>query len=907
MNMDITYGEEVPLDAVAPLFANSKSSNSSASALSSYHGPLAPSSSSSSPPSTSSYNKQVDSTTVKASSSLPDDDEMEEGELLEEGEISEESSDESELIAATLIAPAYNPKKRKTDPVSASSLPLVTFPPLHHDLSLRIAPSYTSSSSPSSSFVASSAPALPVPSAPLQLSSRPQPTSSSSSSTLHKPYPPESTHDPGNINTDPERNNTIHEYEQLIDELYSYGVTCDYLIGRGVTKDLVVGTFAQKGYKLPEHHLSRHRERQQQWREHQASLVAQHQASTVLPIGQPQHHQFPPIQPQKEFKQTMPELQPHQRRHQDLAHSSTSISSSSVLVTSYLPPSQPISSSNPTSTVPAANGNTHHRATSILGDDSLIRMGRLLAPPPLSAPLSTTLPTKRQHGSQDLTLTTSHSPASVPATSNAAAAADKLTSDLQALKEELARKEAAAKEALRARKAALAKQNAQRAESFIEGLLSASLSVDGEDQATTDTSSSPPPPLSLLRQSDAVVESTSQGASQSTQDLEDYEEGEEVEITPPPEPIASSTLPASLPSSRPSHLRQGSFTTRFQSQFSRSSSRPVATDFESDPSHSLPNVPRWTEQLLESQRRSAETSEMLIDLSDSEDEDDVQYNDADYDELRQAVRDSKMQDAVASSAYNAYYQHENNAHPSSYSVHRALKIHESTTASSLSTNTAAPLKRHISPSATSSRASTPLVSTYRSATLASNSTSASTPVSSASKTELEAKQAEIRRMLEMIKKMESSKKNKKQKGKQTEPSAAANSTIAAKRATSTPLASAAVSRETSAAPASSQEANMAAKHNEEGSNKVIESIQAAKEKVGQLLDEQEQLVLAASTATTAPETGKEVGQHNFDVGSTATGGDGDAKVDGLLPSLPRTASQTASSSDEAMSISSEDE
>lgn len=138
--------------------------------------------------------------------------------------------------------------------------------------------------------------------------------------------------------------------------------------------------------------------------------------------------------------------------------------------------------------------------------------------------------------------------------------------------------------------------------------------------------------------------------------------------------------------------------------------------------------------------------------------------------------------------------------------------------------------------------------------------------------ELEAKQAEIKKMMEMIAKMESSKKQKKQK----DTHATTSASMERKKS-----ASSQASKETSSAPA-------APPSNEVIETQQVESVvlQAAKEKIGQLLDEQEQLVSVMHTDE------KEVGP----LSSNAT-----------LPVPSSTVMRRGSSSDEAMSISSGDE
>lgn len=100
--MDYTYGEELPLDVVAPLFASAARASSS----------NLPQPAGSSQPASRSTSKI--STQVKdMQDEEEEEDDLEEGELLEDGEISEETSDEAEFIAASLIATAPSAKQAK--------------------------------------------------------------------------------------------------------------------------------------------------------------------------------------------------------------------------------------------------------------------------------------------------------------------------------------------------------------------------------------------------------------------------------------------------------------------------------------------------------------------------------------------------------------------------------------------------------------------------------------------------------------------------------------------------------------------------------------------------------------------------------------------------------------------------
>jgi len=102
-SMDFTYGEELPLDAVAPLFAASAARASSNVASTSAPNTLL---------SRNLSHSNTSSRKILHSNSVNnEDDEMEEGEVLEDGEISESSSDEAEFVAASLIAPTSRVSK----------------------------------------------------------------------------------------------------------------------------------------------------------------------------------------------------------------------------------------------------------------------------------------------------------------------------------------------------------------------------------------------------------------------------------------------------------------------------------------------------------------------------------------------------------------------------------------------------------------------------------------------------------------------------------------------------------------------------------------------------------------------------------------------------------------------------
>lgn len=546
---------------------------------------------------------------------------------------------------------------------------------------------------------------------------------------------------------------TLAEFEALIDELYTYGVTCDYLINKGITKDRVIGTYATRGYKLPQHYLDRHLEKQRQWGEHQSSLLSQQPVASTSALNplQPQNH--PTVIPKKIIPVDQRAVSP-------------------VVTDSARPASLQTTIQQ------------HHRATSSLTDGStLMRLGPILPTPPTSAPITTT---KRRRESQDVT----HSLPSNPLLPSASSASSMtaMSEELKALKEELSRKEAAAKEALKARKAALAKQNARRAENFIEGLLSEpKADVEATSSSDSNTTSARPSKVNegTVPEGSAISQVTPSGST----DLDDYEK---VEGSISPVRESSASLPSTVPLSAPMQTRPGSPRRTSSTTFATRPSklyRPVATDFESDPSHKLSNVPRWTEQLLQSSRRIAENKDMLIDLSDSEDEDDdndekmegIQQkgndNDNDNDddtELRLAIKTSRLQDSMNHSGYyqiSSFSSTSTTPYPS-YSLNNLTRSSESARSSPAPTVVSTvptllpPIHSNVikKPSPPPAR---PIHS--RSFTRSVTPGSAFTPAASipttqstgASNAELQAKQAEIRKMLEKIKQLEGKKKQKR--------------------------------------------------------------------------------------------------------------------------------------------------
>lgn len=680
----------------------------------------------------------------------------------------------------------------------------------------------------------------------------------------------------------------MREFESLIDELYAYGVTCDYLIGRGVTKDRVIGTFAEKGYKLPQHHLDKYREQQQQWEDHRMALMRQQQpvasTSTTYPSQSSQY--------------------PNGLGQNTLLAGKRAVS---PVVTDY-------SSTLPgTSTSMSAASKSHHRATPSLTDPSLIRLGSLVPTPPASAPLPTT---KRRRESQDHIQTQlQHARLQTPPASlQPSHTTNDPSAELRRLKEELARKEAAAKEALKARRAALAKQNAQRAESFIEGLLSESkASIQPFQDAGSSSMPSLPLPAESVRKS-SPIGSTLKANSADADELEDYEDDDPSPAPAPapklPSPASSTSL--SQPLARPDVHRRVSSTT-FPNQMTRQH-RAVATDFEADPSHKLSGVPRWTEQLLESSRRDMAYKDMLIDLSDSEDDEvgdnasddevdgqerkeDIDKSTNEKEQLRLAVKNSRLQDSLN---HNNYYQVSSFSSSSStpypsYSLNNTKSSSESIRSSpfpSISTTSTSQImrKKPSPPSSIHSRASTPSFPCKPINTPPATAESINTPSTAAGNAELEAKQAEIRKMLEMIKKLEGKKKQKKT-------SATTTTTLASGNSRSTASTTSSAQKNDSMSEHATAVSYIEAQHQEK--------IDAAKETVGRLLDEQEKLV---SSSRRLSDSG------NGKVGPAV------ASADHTLPGNPASSSASPSSfsittanlmkregsSDEAMSISSED-
>lgn len=645
-------------------------------------------------------------------------------------------------------------------------------------------------------------------------------------------------------------------------------MTCDYLIGKGVTKDRVIATFAKRGYKLPQNHLDRYKEQQQQWKDHQATLIQQQplaSTSTTYPSHLNQHSNG--------YEETN---MPAGKR------------ASSPVVTDHS-----MSLPGPSTSKPTLN-KSHHRATSSLTDPSLIRLGTLIPTPPTSAPPPTT---KRRRESQDTTESlhpTSHTPAPPSTIPSSSAAVKDPSAELKLLKEELVRKEAAAKEALKARRAALAKQNAQRAESFIEGLLSESKASIQSVPSSAGMQSTQTLPAEVVRDSTTLA-STSKASSTVADDLEDYEDTDHSQVAASGAPVASSSTSLPLSTTRPEVLRRGSSNT-FTTQVTRQQ-RAVATDFEGDPSHKLSGVPRWTEQLLESSRRDTAHTDMLIDLSDSDSEDDSDYDEADgqqkseddKEQLRLAVEKSRLQDSLN---HNNYYQVSSLSSTSSsipypsYSLNNVTKISESARSSPAPSPATIPLvkKKPSPPSSIRSKASTP---SFPSRLVNPTATPAiqSTSISTAGKAELEAKQAEIRKMLEMIKKLEGKKKQKKHT---TEGSDSFSTNITAGKDDSALMA---VERDRVGERIATERI---------ADTQHQEKIDAAKETVGRLLDEQDQLVTSSELARSeiddkvgaGSSSGIELSSSNSTTSSSVT---------------PSNLAMRESSSDEAMSISSEGE
>lgn len=503
---------------------------------------------------------------------------------------------------------------------------------------------------------------------------------------------------------------------------------------------------------------------------------------------------------------------------------------------------------------------------------------------------------------------------------------------------------------MKARKAALAKQNAERAESFIEGLLSASAASDLQAQGGQGSGS-----LGEVPHSASMSKSSSSGSytqsgkdqaasgtsaakspSQPTSDLEDYETAIEASSTAPAAPLPSTSTSLSVPTSRPAPPRRTSSSTASQSHRSFHPNRPVAIDFESDPASSLPNVPRWTKQLIESQRRrndSLRNGGMVIDLSDSEEEDEDEGGEEDDDEdggqsdegtldqpenldeeLRQAVKESRAQDAQN---HAAFYQVSNTPYPS-YSLTNTFTLSressntgkEQMPRASPAPPSSLPRSRRVSPmpsggstSKASSSFSHHITSPPSRSVTVTASVNANSSGAAASRDELEAKQAEIKKMLEMIKKLEGKKKQKQKQGVGT------SSTSNASSRAGTP--SKAFTEEQKAKNVTSQlvEADLQKA-----------TIQAAKDRVDRLIDEKQKLVESAplSHAATAngdaPESDMEEGQ----VGEEATPepllepaveskrDNAPATMSSPSSSLPAPSRRDSSSSEAAMSISSGD-
>lgn len=336
----------------------------------------------------------------------------------------------------------------------------------------------------------------------------------------------------------------------------------------------------------------------------------------------------------------------------------------------------------------------------------VMRMGLLLP----QQPLPTLLSKKRKHVEELPT-----PPVAATPVETRGVEAMPVQSELDMLKIELKKKEAEAREALLARKAALAKKAAAvEANTFIESLLASAgpePSSSRLSQADVSTGPASLPPQIDDRQTPPELPA-----------FENEQEEEKFSITKSAKPVSliATSLPVTL------------HTTKMRN-------RPVATDFESDPTHSLSNVPRWSERLQEIQNARSAYGNMVIDLSDSDEENDDDSEGSDNDEL---VKKSS-------------------------SSHRPQLMRQGTSSEALrpvTTSASLPSNGNRQTTYLASRGLSPTVTTSRSASphLAVNNGVLHTPVSTevgGRSQELEAKQQEIRRMLDRIKALEGKKRS----------------------------------------------------------------------------------------------------------------------------------------------------
>jgi len=261
---------------------------------------------------------------------------------------------------------------------------------------------------------------------------------------------------------------------------------------------------------------------------------------------------------------------------------------------------------------------------------------------------------------------------------------------------DLSEKEAKARNALLARKAKIAKKNAEKAQDFMamEAQLSDLLAGIANDNAISS--------LEENRDSSGDDMQIDSDDSAEASAIEAKAEGAAVSITPAEAVVAGKQIPTEVSGAQPSSKQSVS-----------NSRRPVASDFESEPVQSLPNVPRWSAHLAPSTR----FNDMVISLSDDESEDD-----SDTEQLRSMLKETKKQ--------------ETNGKSPAYPAQTALPP---------VSRKPSPILAAPPPLSAKQAAASPVIA------------KAEAPQLDA-KAQLEAKQAEIKRMMEVISKLEQKKK-----------------------------------------------------------------------------------------------------------------------------------------------------
>ena len=340
-------------------------------------------------------------------------------------------------------------------------------------------------------------------------------------------------------------------------------------------------------------------------------------------------------------------------------------------------------------------------SSSMISTEPVLRMGSIIpVPVPVSAPAFQT---------QHLTHTLPRTPQQ---------AVRQISVPLATSLIDLSEKEAKAREALLARKAEVNRRNAEKAQTFMNAQLSNLLVGKPEPGAEGMSGTN-----GTLEGEDIEMHALvdlKRGSLDNTfsEQLDFTNHVSEAKIQETREKLVTleddaSQIVCKIPSS--DHDTQEAAgddlsTIRLDENSSTSYRRPVAFDFESEPTQALPNVPRWSAHLATSSR----AREFVIELSDHEDSED----DSDTEELRAAVSETKQQD-----------------HPSSGSSFTSL-------------SRAPPngIRKQVSPSSENPQVS----SLSDQGSLASSSLD--------TRGQLEAKQAEIKKMMDMINRLEGKKK-----------------------------------------------------------------------------------------------------------------------------------------------------